>query len=128
MCNGEGWVFECQPRQIYVVKTGSASGQLHCQTLGNRSECHGSSEPSPWVPSISQNLQPFTGNDDVSIWVKNSRVGPQTNKQTNKMCISKILQCIYLWIYIVDSEGVDKKICLYIELNCYCYLIRFNIH
>ena len=27
------------------------------------------------MSSISQNLQPFTGNGDVSIWVKNSRVG-----------------------------------------------------
>ena len=28
----------------------------------------------PWVPSIGQNLQPFTDNGDVSIWVKNARV------------------------------------------------------
>ena len=34
------------------------------------------------MPSIGQNLQPFTGNDDVSIWVKNSRVGRKT--KTNK--------------------------------------------
>ena len=33
-----------------------------------------------------KNLQPFTGNGDVSIWVKNSRVGRWTpNKQTNKL-------------------------------------------
>ena len=38
-----------------------------------------------WVPSIGQNWLPFTGNGDVSIWVKNSWVGRQTpNKQTNK--------------------------------------------
>ena len=31
------------------------------------------------------NLQPFTGNGDVSIWVKNSEVGRKTtHKQTNK--------------------------------------------
>ena len=36
----------------------------------------------PWVPSIYLNLQPFTGNGDVSISVKNSRVGRKTtNKQ-----------------------------------------------
>ena len=29
----------------------------------------------PRVPSIGQTLQPFTGNGDVSIWVKNSRLG-----------------------------------------------------
>ena len=37
----------------------------------------------PWVPSIDQNLQPITGNGDVSKWVKNSRVGRKTpDKQT----------------------------------------------
>ena len=37
-----------------------------------------------WVPSIGQNLQAFTGNGDVSKWVKISRVGQkkQPNKQT----------------------------------------------
>ena len=39
--------------------------------------------------SAEQNLQPFTGNGDVSVWVKNSRVGrkplsKQASKQTNK--------------------------------------------
>ena len=38
-----------------------------------------------WVPSLGQNLQPLTGNGDVSVLVKNSRVGRLTpNKQTNK--------------------------------------------
>ena len=40
----------------------------------------------PWVPSIGQNLQPFTGNNDVSISysVKNSLVGQKpTNRKTN---------------------------------------------
>ena len=33
---------------------------------------------------IGQNLQPFTGNGNASIWVKNSRVGRKTpNKQTD---------------------------------------------
>ena len=37
----------------------------------------------PWVPSIGQNLQPFTGNCDVSIWGKILAWDdkPQTNKQ-----------------------------------------------
>ena len=35
--------------------------------------------------AISENLQPFTGNGDVSKWVKIFRVGRKTpNKQTNK--------------------------------------------
>ena len=32
----------------------------------------------------SQNLQPFTGNGDVSIWVKNSRVGRKTRNKNKK--------------------------------------------
>ena len=35
-----------------------------------------------WVTSICQNLQPFTGNGDVTIWKKNSRVEWKPN-QTN---------------------------------------------
>ena len=46
-----------------------------------------------WVPCLGQNLQHFTGNADVSIWVRNSLVGRktpniqttiQTNKRTNE--------------------------------------------
>ena len=37
----------------------------------------------PWVPSIGQNWQPFSGYVDVLKWVKNVRVGRKTlNKQT----------------------------------------------
>ena len=38
----------------------------------------------PWLPRKGQNLQPFIGNGDVSIWVKNSQVGrkPQTNNES----------------------------------------------
>ena len=40
------------------------------------------------LPSICQNIQPFTGNGDVSIWVKNLRMGRKTtNKQTNNIVI-----------------------------------------
>ena len=35
--------------------------------------------------NVDQNLKPFTGNGDVSIWVKNYRVGfKNPNKETNK--------------------------------------------
>ena len=46
-----------------------------------------------WVPCLGQNLQHFTGNADVSIWVRNSLVGRktpniqttiQTNNRTNE--------------------------------------------
>ena len=37
------------------------------------------------VPSIGQNSQPISGNGDVSIWVKNPRMGRKTpNKQNCK--------------------------------------------
>ena len=37
-----------------------------------------------WVLSIGQNLQPYTGNGDVSKWVKNSRMGQKKYKQTTR--------------------------------------------
>ena len=40
----------------------------------------------PWMPSIGQNLQPFTGNGDVSIWVKTfewNGTSPQKTKQSS---------------------------------------------
>ena len=52
---------------------------LHCQTLGNSCECHGSSEMTiikGWPVS-----QAFNGNSDVSKWVKNS---PSVRKTLNK--------------------------------------------
>ena len=85
-------------------------------------ECHGSSEMTlingtsiavgvackrtltaqwPWVPGIGQNLQPFTGNGDVSIWVKNSRVGRETpNKQfkTNRNSLGLIWPLIFIFV------------------------------
>ena len=36
------------------------------------------------MPSTGQNLQPITGNGDVSIWMINSRVGQNKNKQQQK--------------------------------------------
>ena len=78
--------------------------QLYCQTLGNRCKCQGisgitiinggpvsqhvrhakESAQLPWIPSTGQNLQPFTGNGDVWIWVKKARVWLKT---TNKLSI-----------------------------------------
>lgn len=37
--------------------------------------------PWPWIPSIGQNEQPFTGDGDVYNWVKNSRVNPPLKKK-----------------------------------------------
>ena len=50
----------------------------------------------PWVPSIGQNLQPFTGNGDVSIWVKNSRMGRSTPHNKIKISNSQNLSIVWL--------------------------------
>ena len=43
----------------------------------------------PCVPSIGQHLQPFTGNGDVSIWVKNARWDKKNpHNQKNKTYIN----------------------------------------
>ena len=83
-------MFESQPRQTLVVKIGSDSfivlrddhyEQMSRVTVGvarkkpsllNRHEC---------MLGICSNLQPFTGSGDVSIWVKNYRVGLKTPKK-----------------------------------------------
>ena len=44
----------------------------------------------PWVPSKVQNLQPFTGNCDVSILVKNYRVGRKTQNKQRKIFSDEI--------------------------------------
>ena len=56
-----------------------------------------------YLPTIGQNLQPFTGNGDVFIWVKNSRVGKKPLKQT------KIFSTIYI-----------GQLCLY-DIACQLY-------
>ena len=101
----EGSVFESQPRQTKVVKTGPVTAPLPnarqwvwvSRVLGKDhykwmsrftvdvARLRTLTAQWPRVPSIGQNLQPFTGNIDISIWVKNSQVGRKTtNKQTNK--------------------------------------------
>ena len=60
----------------------------------------------PKVPTIGQNSQPFTSHGDVSIWVKNYRVGRKTpnnqpTKQTNEQCC-----CDVFYIYnILDKRN-----------------------
>ena len=70
----KGWVFQSQPWKTEVIKTGSDLSTAKRLAIG----------VSVMGPrSIGQNLQPFTSNGDVSIWVKNSRVKRKTpNKQT----------------------------------------------
>ena len=79
------WVFEFQPRQTLIVKTGSDSSTAKCSAtvvsvtgprirpLKTDASCHSRCDTLktltaqwPCVPSIGQDLPPFTGNDDVS--------------------------------------------------------------
>ena len=94
-----GWVFESQPRQISVVKTGcdnstakrsgtglsvtgprrwplwmDATFHSKCNTLKNLIVRW------PRVLCIVHNLQPFTG-DGENKWVKNARVGRKTQSK-----------------------------------------------
>ena len=97
----DGWMFEYQPRQTLVVKTGSDSSTAEdsiTSVTGSRrwplwthdpchSRCGTLKNPQCFLAisaEHSSNFQPFTGYDDVSKWVKNSGVGRKiTNKQTH---------------------------------------------
>ena len=65
----------------------------------------------PWVSSKSQILKPFTGNGDVSLWVKNSSVGHKTpNKQKN--CSDYLLYVCYccdhlLFVILTTTNSVS---------------------
>ena len=87
-------------RPLKVVKIGSASSTAKCSALGvsvTRMTIIKGRPLSQWVWHVQEHsllndheyralvkkLQPYTGNGDVSILVKNSRVGRKTpNKQT----------------------------------------------
>ena len=76
----------------------------------------------PWVPSIGQNLQPFTGNGDVSIWVTNSRVGPKSpkNKETN-IIVNQMNSLTY-----PSWGGATRTVCQ--NLLLYSVLLHTLIH
>ena len=60
------------------------------------------------VPSIGQNLQPFIGNGDVSIWVKNFRVGRWTPNKQTKIHISMLIYTLRLTNKSVLSIQITK--------------------
>ena len=66
------------------------------------------------VPSIGKNLQPFTANGDVSIWVKNSRMGRKPpNKQTNKSPNSLLCTLVYnVNVYISIIWRKENQTCI----------------
>ena len=54
---------------------------------------------------IDQNLQPFTGNDDVSEWVKNSRVG----RKTNQLCLI-LMRYAYIYYMYLSELNLHRTI------------------
>ena len=77
------------------------------------------------VPTIGQHLQLFTGNGDVSIWVKNSRVGRKTtNKQTNvNDVISGKKRCTNIRYIIWSEKSKLGNISVYIWSNVEFYFV-----
>ena len=70
------------------------------------------------MPSIGQNLQPFTGNGDVFIWVKNSRVWRKTtNKQPNIAIIPPL--CGLDEILQIRGKTLFNQ--LKNHSDCYCF-------
>ena len=99
--------------------------QLHCLKLGIRCECHRSSEmtiingcpchiscctlKNPHCSMAinaehTRSLQPFTGNGDVSIRVKNSRVG-RTNKSRH---IQRVFHNILIWALKWQQNSFER--------------------
>ena len=92
----EGRVFESLPRQTKVVKTGSNSFTANRSAVGASvtgprilitinefpvSRQRTLTAQWPWVPSIGQNLQPFSLSGMIN------QKNKQTNKQTNHACL-----------------------------------------
>ena len=80
----EGWVFESQPRKNLAVKTSNDSSTAKRLAIGvsvtvGVARYRILTAQWPWVPSTGQTLKSFTDNGDISIWVKNYRVGRKTS-------------------------------------------------
>ena len=76
------------------------------------------------MPSKGQTLQPFTGNGDVSIWVKNSRVGQLNSKQTKHIRCGTIKNSHCSKHMAMRDEHRSKFAALYQQ---WCFSIWLNI-
>ena len=76
------------------------------------------------MPSTGQNLQPFTGNGEVSIYVKHSRIERKTltNKETNKQTKIKYLVLVILGYSF--SFFKFKNMSLYSFYNLYIVFLH----
>ena len=76
----------------------------------------------PWVPSIGQNLLPFTGNGDVSKWMTKSWVGRKTtNKQTEMAFILLKNAQTILCNSLLSQKSTDFPPFSLTNLDTYCY-------
>ena len=82
-----------------------------------------------WVLSISQNLQHFIGNRDVSIRVKISRVGRKSpNKQTNKLTCQIIIQTTMQFFQHCRIVEIKSNFLFWLRHNGYLFpsLFKFS--
>ena len=83
----------------------------------------------PWVSNIGQNLQAFTGNGDVSIWVENSsRMGWKTPNNKPSQNPLPFIQ-IDLKHFILQAYGFDsryKKYCITLSVMSKLTLVNFH--
>ena len=100
--------------------------------LGNKCECYGSSEATietavpchnrcgnlknnaqwSWVPEKGEHFKPFSGNDDVSMWVKHSRVGRKT-QQTKKIFYCKMENIV---VHVnISWKQITKNACIKLD-------------
>ena len=119
----KGWVFESKPRQTNVIKTSYDSSTAKRSALCV-ARLRTLTAQWPLVLSIGQHLQPFTGNGDVSKWVKNSLVEGRTpNKQTNKQ------KPAYLKVqafFIIDVHVLNSKLKVIMQLSIKNILFESN--
>ena len=73
----------------------------------------------PWVPSIGQNLKSFIGNDDISKFVKNSRVGRKT---TNKQILSRTIR-----LFLIHGRRLCYATIHTIKTPISCILIQISL-
>ena len=70
-----------------------------------------------WVTSIGRYLQPFTGNGNISIWVKDSRVGRKTPKQKKHHFETTATKRSFVWKNLVIYLRVEIILRLSMEVR-----------
>ena len=82
------------------------------------------------MPSIGKKLQPFTGNGDVSKWVKISWVGRKTTNKHNKaefFCHSCLKKLRLFWYSTKDFPTVNRSFIFYKLIIINYSLIMYSL-